>query len=108
MKTKKYELKKPVLAVQWYKNGDHPNDKCKVASSGAYWEGEVVRYFRHPDIAGRLFCSKCGDTMYHHGWIDCGGDGIIVCPSDYIIETDVGEFKVMSQEGFRSTYKVTE
>lgn len=111
MKTKKYVLKKPVLAVQWYKNGDHPNDRCVADENGSYNEGAVVRYFRHPDVAGNSFC-ECGDTMHYHGWIDQGNDGLIVCPSDYVIENSetgrfpLAEYSVINQMEFRLTYKV--
>jgi hypothetical protein len=107
MKTKKYELKEPVLAVQWFKNGDHPNDRCTTNENGAYNEGEIVRYFRSPIVAGKTFC-KCGDTNHYHGWIDQGDEGLKVCPSDYVIEKDVGVFEVMNQVAFRLTYKVAE
>ena len=55
--------KLPVIidAIQWLKNGDHPQDDCKQfgsSSNGENYpqmyltEGKVVRYFRYPDMSG--------------------------------------------------------
>jgi hypothetical protein len=109
--------KKPVVidAVQWFKNGDHPEDAC-------YWiddkspdrflsEGKVVRYFRHPSIPGSQVCSKCGQTMHVHGWIDTLEDGHNVCPSDWIIKGVKGvkgEFYPIKDDIFRATYDSVE
>ncbi|HBZ37704.1 MAG TPA: hypothetical protein DEO59_04230, partial [Balneola sp.] len=70
--------KKPVIidVTQWFKNGDHPKDNSH--RNGTVWEGAVVRYFRHPDIAGATICKHCGHTMHHHGWIDTLEGGHIV------------------------------
>ena len=72
--------------IIWRKNGDHPNDNVwrpfedtgKIPTTPR--EGEIVRYFRHPQIDGTSICIKCGSIMHDHGWIDCGGDGKVICP----------------------------
>ena len=120
--------KKPVVieieAMQWFKNGDHPQDYAEaqdrmqtqngtqvmVSFSGQYckdheWEGGVVRYFRHPDIPGTQVCSKCGHTMHVHGWIDTLEDGHNVCPGDWIITGVQGEHYPCKPNIFFVTYE---
>ena len=84
--------RKPKLieATQWFKNGDHPEDDREEfidSETGKPFlgEGKVVRYFRHPDISGSGECSRCGDIMHNHGWIDNSYGGHTVCPGDWII-----------------------
>lgn len=94
--------KKPIVieAHQWFKNGDHPEDYSKDHAgfrdgnmsiySGEErkrkeWEGDIVRYFRHPDVDGETPCRECGVRMHDHGWIDTLEAGHNVCPSDWII-----------------------
>lgn len=76
--------KKPVVieATQWFKNGNHPKD------GESDTEGEVVRYYRHPDVDGQHRCEYCSRVMCVHGWIDTVQGGHIVCPGDWII-TDI-------------------
>lgn len=93
-------------ATQWFVNGDHPKDYASDQPgleggelrnfSGAErkaknWEGEVVRYYRHPSVSGDAVCASCGKVMHFHGWIDKGNDGLTVCPGDYIVTTPSGE-----------------
>lgn len=105
---REYVLRKPVKAVQWFKNGDHPNDRVTIINeNGEYSEGNAVRRFRSPDVSGKTWCSKCGDTMHHHGWIDHGSQyGQTVCPSDYILETPEGDYYRMSKQMFEDNYKL--
>lgn len=109
-----------VKAVQWFKNGDHPLDYSKEHEgfengelrlfSGAErreqgWEGDVVRYFRHPDVAGTSVCSQCGKTMHVHGWIDTNTkQDLIVCPGDYVVTDDKGDTFPMKPAIFEATY----
>lgn len=94
---------KPVTieADQWWKNGDHPLDKVGEDIQPAVGEdiqpafgdekiyqrieGAVVRFFRHPSIAGSTACSDCGRTYHEHGWLDTAQGGHKVCPGDWII-----------------------
>lgn len=111
--------KKPVIieATQWFKNGDHPLDYAKdnvdltgMKWTGKYrkkynWEGDIVRYFRHPEIEGELLCFKCGAKMHDHGWIDTLEDGLVVCPGDYIITGIKGEHYPCKPDIFIETYE---
>lgn len=87
-----------IEATQWFKNGDHPQDNCEVIVPASYGEpgepflseGEVVRYFRHPEVSGSHSCPHCGKTMHDHGWIDTVQGGHDVCPGDWIITEPSG------------------
>jgi hypothetical protein len=101
--------KKPVVieASQWFKNGDHPLDygnKSPEAVANSY-EGDVVRYYRHPDVAGNKPCEQCGKPHHVHGWIDTLEQGHRVCPGDWIITGVAGELYPCKDEIFRLTYE---
>jgi hypothetical protein len=83
--------KKPVTvdAAQWFKNGDHPQDYSKdnegleggelrtftaAERKANDWEGDIVRYFRHPGVGGETPCKHCGIRMHEHGWIEQGDE----------------------------------
>ena len=113
--------KKPVVieASQWFKNGDHPLDyalsqhgledgkmrefspeHCKEQE----WEGQIVRYYRTPDLDGQNICKHCDKTMHYHGWIDTLEGGHIVCPGDWIITGVKGEMYPCKADIFEATY----
>lgn len=111
----------PILAAQWYKNGDHPEDYTKPVGgftnggrgyeefSPEYqrerdWEGQVVRYYRTPDDSGERLCEHCGVRMHEHGWIDTLEGGHIVCPGDWIITGIKGERYPCKPDVFEETY----
>lgn len=114
--------KKPVVieATQWFKSGDHPKDYT-VTHQGlengevrefwpserkaAGWEGDVVRYFRRPDVPGDKACEHCGQTMHVHGWIDTLEGGHIVCPGDWVITGVKGEHYPCKPDIFAATYE---
>lgn len=117
--------KKPVVveATQWFKNGDHPLDYSKVHhgyAEGGFelrefqpserhekgWEGDVVRYFRRPDVPADHICKHCGGFMQVHGWIDTLEGGHIVCPADYIITGVHGEHYPCKPDIFEKTYEL--
>jgi len=99
MGMKKYKKKSiEVEAVQWHKNGDHPDD----GNPGA--EGGVVRYFRHPRVPGDEVC-RCRSVMHNHGWIDTLEGGHIVCPGDFIITGIAAERYPCKPDIFRATYE---
>lgn len=106
--------KKPVIveAHQWFKNGDHPEDGTERFLQGEFkgelYEGKVVRYFRRPDIPGDTICTKCGNTMHIHGWIDTLEDGHNVCPGDWIITGIKGEHYPCKPDIFEATYEPVE
>lgn len=114
--------KRPVVieAAQWHTNGDHPLD-YSVTHQGfengelrafppeerkaQAWEGDIVRYFRHPLISGTNACNLCGLTMHNHGWIDTLEGGHIVCPGDWIITGVQGEHYPCKPHIFAATYE---
>lgn len=106
--------KKPVVveAVQWFKNGDHPEDDCGTyqVPGGKPFQGEghVVRYFRHPEVSGDRECQYCKQTMYVHGWIDTLEGGHTVCPGDWIITGVKGERYPCKPDIFEKTYEPAE
>jgi len=90
-------------AHKWFKNGDHPEDGCTVMQGGdglqeKTGEGKVVRYFRHPGIPVDTLCTRCGHTMYLHGWIDKSHGGQVACPCDLIIKNEQGEWEVFRKD----------
>ena len=104
--------KKPVVieATQWFKNGDHPQDNSQPTSQSnpTLCEGEVVRYYRDPEIGEGSACKKCHKWMLYHGWIDTLEGGHIVCPGDWIITGVKGEKYPCKDEIFRMTYEPVE
>lgn len=112
-------IKRPVVieAHQWFKNGDHPDDACAMVfpdpDSTTQFdpflsEGNVVRYFRRPDVPGDRPCQECERHMHDHGWVDTLEGGHIVCPSDWIITGVRGEHYPIKNEIFRETYEPAE
>ena len=114
--------KKPVVieAIQWFKNGDHPQDysrdhdgldggKLRVFPAAErkakQWEGDIVRYYRRPDDSGERMCDKCGNSMHNHGWIDTLEGGHIVCVGDWIITGVAGENYPCKPDIFAATYE---
>jgi hypothetical protein len=108
--------KKPVVieATQWFKNGDHPEDnqylvKPNPSSTTQFApfmsEGEVVRYYRTPDLDGRDRCKHDDRPMHDHGWIDTLEGGHIVCPGDWIITGVQGERYPCKPDIFEATYE---
>jgi hypothetical protein len=101
-----------VTATQWFRNGDHPDDgigeeRIDPISGETYKgiEGNVVRFYRHPNIPGSSECSKCGNAMDDHGWIDTLEDGHNVCPGDWIITGIQGKRWPCKPDVFASTYE---
>lgn len=92
--------KKPVVveASEWHVNGDHPLD-------GPDGEGEVVRYYCHPNVPGDRLCEQCGKPHDVHGWIDTLEQGHRVCPGDWIITGVKGERYPCKPDIFKATYE---
>lgn len=105
-----------VEATQWWKNGDHPEDRVGETVQGPMGgsdyerlEGVVVRYFRHPDIPGEdRDVDGCGRTWHDHGWIDSVYGGYPVCPGDWIITGTDGERHPCKPNIFENNYKAAE
>jgi hypothetical protein len=91
-----------VEATQWFKNGDHPQDGPSES------EGEVVRYFRHPDVSGETSCRHCDGRMHDHGWIDTLEGGHIVCPGDWVIIGRAPLGCPIKEKIFAATYEIVE
>lgn len=117
--------KKPVVieAHQWFKNGDHPQDYSKdhdgfengvlkvftaEERKSNDWEGDIVRYYRNPEISGTQHCAQCGFTMHQHGWVDTLEGGHIVCVGDYIITGIKDEHYPCKPNIFEATYELVE
>ena len=106
--------KKPVVvsADQWFRNGDHPDDRVRepvknLVTGEQYYrkEGAVVRFFRRPDVPGSADCRECNGVMRDHGWIDTLEGGHIVCPGDWIITGVAGERYPCKPAIFAATYE---
>ena len=103
--------KKPIVidAIQWFKNGDHPDDRCETlfdhSKKPFQSEGKLVRYYRNPNVRDNSICSKCNQRMYQHGWIDTLEGGHIACPGDWIITGIKGEHYPCKPDIFEATYE---
>jgi len=106
----KYRKKLVIIeTTQWFKNGDHPEDRMPVDAPDPYdMEGKVVRYYRHPDIDGKTACKHCNVLMERHGWIDTLEGGHVVCPEDWIITGIKGERYPVKPDIFEQLYEKVE
>jgi hypothetical protein len=106
-------------ASRWFKNGDHPLDYSKTHDGmengeprqftgeerrAKGWEGDVVRYFRHPDVKGSQVCDLCGKTMHEHGWIDQESPET-VCPGDWVITVPDAGYLPLCDEDFAARFE---
>jgi hypothetical protein len=104
-------LKKPVLteATQWFKNGDHPQDKSEPVErsegSPILTEGKIVRHFQSLNIPGGRFCPECGNVYQKHGLMDGLNGEELVHPGDYIITNRQGKYYRLSSEEFEEMYE---
>lgn len=102
-------FKKPriIEATQWFKNGDHPKDRFSpegVIQNGL--EGLVVRYFRTPDVDGSEVCSNCNKPMHIHGYLEHIIGGYTVCPGDWIITNENGDYYPIKPHIFKDEYEL--
>jgi hypothetical protein len=101
--------KKPVVikAIQWFRNGDHPEDESVSAGYSAFLtEGKVVSPFI--SHAGGFSCSVCGDLYSNHGSIKTLEGVMTVCPGDWIVTGVNGERYPVKPDIFEKTYEKTE
>ena len=63
--------------LYWLNVRDRVFDSHKCPST----DRRPLKHYRHPRLDGQTECPECGYLMHEHGWLDCGGDGIVVCPS---------------------------
>lgn len=106
----KYRKKPPVVeATQWWRNGDHPQDKSKsvdTAGGGTtLTEGKVVRYFRRLNVPGNRFCQECGQIMQRHGLLNGLNGEEVICPGDYIVTNKQGLLYRMRSVDFEAQYE---
>jgi len=83
--------KKPIEieAMQWFREGDHPNvTQCHLSPNDK--------------------CKHCGKEFFEHGWIETLEGGHIVCPGDWIIKGIHGEFYPCKPDIFKKTYEKVE
>ena len=102
--------KKPIVveAHQWFRNGDHPDDKYlgpQYPAVEGEREGRLVRYFRRPDVPDGQVCEKCNHCFFAHGWVDTFEGGHIVCPGDWVITGIKGEHYPCKPDIFEMTYE---
>jgi len=99
--------KKPVVveAHQWFKQGDHPEDKCHAVRGELISEGEVVRRFNSCDDTTATQCPECSAYFSQHGFIDTKEGGHRVCPGDWIITGVDGEYYPCKPSIFYATYE---
>ena len=71
-------------------------------------EGEIVRYYRRPDVDERRKCKECSCIMLFHGWIDTLEGGHVVCPGDWIITGVKGEKYPCKLDIFDKTYEMVQ
>lgn len=100
-------------ATQWFKNGDHPEDRSTPIDSGdgpqRLTEGKVVRFFESLNIPGGKFCPDCGNPMRKHGILHgLNGKEENICPGDYIVtDRQHGGYYRMPAGEFESMYEPT-
>ena len=109
----KYRKKTVIVeATRWFKNGDHPMDNTMrpFEDTGQVptepREGEVVRYFRHPNVGGQKICKYCNQKMHHHGWIDTPDYGRTVCVGDWVITGLNNEYYPCKPDVFEKSYEM--
>jgi hypothetical protein len=86
--------KRPVIreAVQWFKHGDHD---------------VVLPYGIEPD--GRVnYCKLCGKSLEEHGFIEVAEGKLLLCPGDWIIQEENGEYYPCKPDIFEACYEKVE
>lgn len=102
-------------AVQWFKNGDHPEDESELISPHPdsvtqfepfLSEGKIVRRFNDPDIPGDSICANCGRPYSEHGWLETIIGLKKVCPGDIVVNDPavIGTYFLMSPMQFYDVY----
>jgi hypothetical protein len=118
------ERRRLIEATQWFKNGDHPLDYTKDAPSAInaeigyskefrkanLWEGDVVRYYRHPEVRSTSICGQCNRPMLEHGWIENSehSNSHKVCPGDWIVTDEYGDNHPYKPEAFHQIFERAE
>ena len=118
-------------ATQWFKNGDHPDDDCKMLRPDPksttqfdphLSEGKVVRMYTPPGTKSSNYqesitalrelesgrCYKCGKLFRLHGSVDALEGQQIVCPGDWIITGCDGTYYKLPDWLFKEKYELVE
>lgn len=102
-----------VEAHQWFKNGDHPEDRSVLMTSTEdgepfLTEGRVVRRYRHPTTPGNTICRYCNHTMQHHGFLDQQEASTAVCPGMWIVTRDSPRrrYETWTDSAFKEHFEV--
>lgn len=99
-------------AVQWFKNGDHPDDDCHMLPNPPFEAlrqsgGKVVRRFSDPMVDRESACPTCGVRMRDHGFIDNPDvANTVVCPGDWVMSPKKGYYFAFPQKDFQENYEV--
>lgn len=100
-----------VYAVQWFENGDHPDDNCHLIYPNPKSMTQFAPYLSSGKIVGRyvsepreaiLTCLICGRKMFDHGVVRSSGQ--VVCPESWIVHEDNGEKHVYDDDSFNALY----
>lgn len=99
-------------AIQWFRNGDHPNDRSTQISPGgsstSLSEGRVVGFFRQQHVPGDRICAECGTIMHKHGLLkpDNAVNGEeLIHPGDYILTDSKGRYYRRSAKDFEANFE---
>lgn len=87
-----------VTAERWFRIGDAP--EAYVISYGGLLTTKLE--------LDRI-CKKCGYEMRHHGFCNRSVlDGDLVCPGNWVVKGDIGDFSPVKDSDFRATYEEAE
>ena len=96
--TKKYRKKQLAVVDAFRWPGSNPN--CVL-------EDDVVQPIKFTERTEKtVVCASCGCYIYHHGLIDPHEKGYRVCPGDWIVKDDKGEYWVYTSDEFEKTYEI--
>ena len=84
--------KLPVIVDAWRWNGESDSDKS---------------VYLLDQMSTRL-CNKCGVPMNMHGWVSSCRDKYIICPGDWIVKNEKGDFFPCKPDIFKQTYEPVE
>ena len=108
-----YEKVTTVEAVQWFKVGDHPNDRLGEVLAHPHMVGDVKRgaesayikpYQTSKNLGGKRD-TLCGEAWRDHGLLDSNGIKIVVCPGDWIVTEEDGRSYTERPADFATKYK---
>lgn len=89
---KKYIKKQsPILAERWFGFESESSVRADIK--------------RHKKLkTNDALCEHCGIVMRKHGWVESGESEYIICPGDWMIKGNKGEFYPVKPSVFKSLY----